>query len=479
MKILLVNPRHSAPQMDEMEPLGICYLSSYLKAAGHECAALHQTYFDPKPVDDIVEKARRDKTDLVGFATYSSNINTALDLCRKIKAETGAKTLLGGPMATAMPELVENPDVDFVIMGEAEKSIATLAKALESGDNRYSEIPGLCRLDEGSVRANPAPPRIEDLDSLPFPDRANLPYEHYFCSGYVDYFRKRRIVTVLTSRGCPFNCEYCATKKIWHNRWHSRSVGNVMEEIEGLFGEFPEMLIGFIDQDININKERAHELYETLVERFNRPGYGIMTSILSLDEKLIKTLDRTGCLSLFLGIESGSKEVLDSIGRRFELDRTLSILKMLNKTDIFIVCAFLVGFPADDHETIKKTRWMIRHTPADFSFVSMINPYPGTDLYHEAIKQGWITPEKYIAGPEKLLEPFMPTYHLTRREVRREFFLTTLTCVAHPGYFLHVAQIAFAHPRRLFLMIQSLISQARLAFRVLRFNLFQSGKNGS
>jgi len=230
-------------------------------------------------------------------------------------------------------------------------------------------------------------------------------------------------------------------------------------------------VLAFMDQDININKTRAMELYETLGRHPGKLDYGIMTSLLCLDEEIIGTLSRTGCSSCFLGIESGSKEVLENVGRTFDLGRTRAILKALDKTNIYMVCAFMVGFPSEDRKAIAETRKLIRTLPMDFSFASLVNPFPGTDLYQLALKEKWITPESYMKPPKKMFYPHIPTYHLTREQVRREFLLCNLACYLRPSFFWHFFRTLLTRPRRTQMMVLSLIGQVELAMRMLAYNI--------
>ncbi len=473
LNILLVNAKPSQPQADELEPLGLCYLSSYLKSKGHSSRVVHHTYFTPVRESDFIAEVQRDAVAMVGFTLYEPNVDATLQLCRALKRGSNALTVLGGPEATALPELALRDEIDFVVYGEGEIPIVALADALDAGRS-LENVPGLIWRDGDKNRTNPPPARIRDIDDLPFPDRNDLPIDRYHLTGLTSPFHRGRVVSMITSRGCPYNCSYCMTKKMWQSKWIPRDPDDVMREFKEVQDTAPFAHMVFTDQDMLIDKKRSLELCRRL--SLLRPKIEWITgiNILHLDAELIVALEHAGCKSLFLGVESSSEKNLEQCNRVFDFHRTAENLHLLRKSNIFTSVAFLVGFPDDDKQSMRHLRRFARNLECDLPLFSLLSPYHGTELRRLACKNGWIDEEDNLRmGRKRLLYPQLPTYHLSRRQVYIQYLITMISVYLSPRFLAWTISGLIFRRKKSRYIYYGLASAFDNALQIVRFNLFK------
>ena len=470
MNILLVNARPSFPQAAELEQLGLGYLASVLEQHHHSCRIWVQPYFGGPDDERILREIEDLSADLVGFSTYYSNTVGTFRLARLVKRRTAARTVLGGPIATAMPGLVRRDDVDFLIRGEGEMALLALVEALSGGADDLTRVPGLVFEDGGRVHAAPLAERIRDLDALPFPKRDVVGSGRWHMPITGNLLPNDRIHCLITSRGCPNACQYCSSERMWQRKWFARSAENVLDELRTLVRDSRKHLVLFLDQDLNVHKRHAMRLFEALAASELNVRWIGQTSVARLDEDLIGAMGRAGCLAIYLGIESGSQDVLGHVDKVHDLDRTSEILRALGRQGIYTICGFLVGTPWDTRETLRQTRRFIKQLPADISYVSYMTPYPGTAVFDLARKQGWIGPDLGLLRPRRIMTPRTRTYELDERELLIEYLRCAVGLYLAPGYWWRGLRTALSYPGRSAMWAVNLASLARYAMQIASYN---------
>ncbi len=240
MRILLLNPpaKNFYGELGiRLMPLGIAYLAAVLQNDGHAVSA-----FDLQVEPEAASTIDFENYDLVGISSDTPRFNAAVNIGQKAR-KSGLPVVFGGYHATFLDEEpLERGAADFVVRGEGEYALSELVQKLEHGDDAFEDISGLTWRVNGNIHRNKITPVIEDLDALPFPSR-NLFPEHRYLHTYND----QKMATVLTSRGCPFDCYFCAASRFAGKRWRTRSLDSIMQELYTLiqqgYGAFISWMI--------------------------------------------------------------------------------------------------------------------------------------------------------------------------------------------------------------------------------------------
>lgn len=371
MRIALIDPRTFSLPEESFPSLGLGYLAAVAAQAGHEVQI-----FDLR-VGDTAGKRRylKEGFDLVGLTTTSFTFSDALRVAREIKAaHPGSRLLFGGPHTTiAGEEVLVEGAVDFAVFGEGEVTFRELLAALETGDeNGLAAIPGLMLPRSGKKAQGPSRPWIEDLDALPLPDFSSLDM-----GAYTKY-------PIITSRGCPFQCVYCCCGPLWGKKWRYRSPESLNHEIRTAVDRYgwAGKPFNILDDTFNLNPERVEAFCDRLIAdkldlQYHVWGFRADRAPMRMLEKL----KASGCLSVSIGVESASPNVLKQMRKGETIDQITETLGNLKKVGIYPMCLFMIGNPGDTLETVKQT---IRYAADNRLYLVTFNmalPYPKTELW--------------------------------------------------------------------------------------------------
>jgi magnesium-protoporphyrin IX monomethyl ester (oxidative) cyclase len=335
-------------------------------------------------------------------------------------------TIMGGAYPTSDPErALGDPNLDFVINGEGEKTIVELLEAIES-KKAYQDIQGISFRKKGGIRINPAPPFIQDLDSLPFPARHLFNFQNYSKSDYAHgSFKKTPLASIITSRGCPFNCAFCFTCKMTGARFRTRSVENIISEIQILKETYHIKELHFEDDNLLFNKKRAEQLFDEMIARkFNlcwTTPNGIAVN--NLDKKILLKMKRSGMYSLIIAAESGNAKVLKHILRKpIKLEKIEEAVRILKQIKVPVQIYWMIGLPGETKEemedTIRLAEKLNTINPSVYSSFSCYTPFKGTRLYDTCMEQKFIDEEKEI-GEFKYCKSVLNTPEFTSAYVTR------------------------------------------------------------
>ncbi len=367
----------------DYEPLGLLYLSSSLRQAGHQVRLAIAADEDPVAI------AREWQPGVVGYSVYTGSQTYYRDLNLRIKeAVPGVVSVFGGPHPTYFPEFIEEPGVDAVCLGEGEGAILDLVDAVEAG-RPLTGIGNWWFKRDGSIERNPLRPLEEDLDRLPFPDR-ELIYEK-------DRFtRESGIKHFITSRGCPYNCTYCfnhALAALYRGkgkRLRQMSVDKVIEEVGWVQKRYPLQFVVFLDDLFIISTEWLRELAARFPQEIGLPFFCNVRANLVTEDK-IALLKQAGCTSVGMGVETGNPRLRNEILKRSLSDEQLiGASRLLRQAGIQLVTTNMLGLPggtlADDFETLA-----LNHAcrPA-YANAFLYQPYPRTELGEYARQHGLV-----------------------------------------------------------------------------------------
>ncbi|MBW1918454.1 MAG: radical SAM protein [Deltaproteobacteria bacterium] len=368
-------------------PLGLCYLAASLKRAGHQPLVLDceaQGY----NVAKILEIVQREKPDLIGITATSPEFYNAVAIAEALKSHLNIPIVLGGVHLTIFRQkvLVDYPCFDFGVIGEGEETIVELLENLPE-PWRYSQIRGLIFRAEGEVIENPLRPLHNHLDNLPFPDRTLLDNRLYFRN--VPRLGHQVTTAFMSSRGCPFNCIYCAVAQIPGGRQiRYRSAPNVADEIEYVVRELNVPHISFNDDVLTMNKARIYELCEEIQRRGLRFTWEGLSRADRVDRKLLQTMKASGFVRISYGIESGNPEILKFTGKNETLEQISEAFRITREAGILARGSLIIGLPYENRRTVEDSfRFINSLYGLDQVVINILQPYPGTKV-REMILRG-------------------------------------------------------------------------------------------
>jgi radical SAM superfamily enzyme YgiQ (UPF0313 family) len=386
--------------------LGLMYLAASVRKAGHSVAIL-DCRKEGMDYDGLAEYVREARPEVVGIKSYTNEAVRIGRMAESIRrAQPGAVIITGGPLPTLDPRgaLSNMEAVDFAFVGEAESSLPLFMDWVKDGRRGAvpEEIHGIAFRNDSGVTARES--RLEeDLDKLPPPAWDLMPPDSYADETFGLFVPAFPTAPLLLSRGCPFQCAYCGARYISGNRMRYRSVENVLEDIDFLQREYGTRTFTFADDCFTTDRERAAAFFEALIRRprkilFTFPN-GVRAG--SLDEELLKLMERAGCRLLGLGIESGSDQTL----ARMKKGQTTSLIRekvdlIRGSTSMLITGSFILGYPGETLADVKQTIKFAVDLPIHHAQICIFIPIPGTPVYDELVEQGTIRPEDW--DPEQL-----------------------------------------------------------------------------
>ena len=371
-------------------PLAALYLSAVLKPAGYRVELIDERIsqdFD----QEIARSIRRERPVMVGISSMTGlQIRGGLKAARAVReTDPSIPIVWGGVHPTLCPDsTLKDALCDFVVLGEGEISLIELADCLRR-DGDPSDIRGIGYKQDGKPRFSPPRPLIEDLDVIPSPDYDLVDMDRYFTTAPSTGQRQLQVVT---SRGCPYDCEFCYNLKFNERRFRYFSAQRTVADIEAVVDRFGVRAI-FIEDDYFFGHPgRVEEICDMLIEKDLKLLIQVPCRIDYLHKRpaeMIDKLYRAGFKELWVGIESGSEKRLKEIMKRNTLDQVREVNQLLAGSDVYVKYGFMAGFPNEDRqETLETVDFMFEllagNSNAGTAPVAVYTPYPGTTLYDKA-----------------------------------------------------------------------------------------------
>jgi len=390
MKIILATPLMKERRADlQYIPLGLAYLSSALKNAGHEVSILDVRA--EKPDDrEIVRRIRGFSPRVLGITSNTCQLREAAALATLVKRDfPGIIIVMGGPHISALPErtLREQPSIDIGVVGEGEATITELCEALSAG-KPLNGIAGLVFRENTNIVTTAPRCLAENIDALAFPDRDAFPIEIY--NRHVIEYKAKPITSIITTRGCPYQCVFCS-KSVFGSKERLRSAGNVIEEMRVLIEEKGYREIHVIDDNFTYDLKRARDICNEIIARGWKAHFSLPNGIRvnNFDDELAALLRKAGFYSLWFGVESGDPEVLKKIKKGITLDQVRKAVPIAKKHGFFTGMYFVIGLPGSSPDSEKMSLDLARELEPDVIGVGIFTPYPGSELWDQAAGFGW------------------------------------------------------------------------------------------
>jgi radical SAM superfamily enzyme YgiQ (UPF0313 family) len=309
LRVCLVSPPYESDVKSVVgvssPPIGLAYLASVLRDE-HDVKVLDANILGYS-LNDVKKGLKEFYPDIVGITSVTPSIYQAYQVAKIAKSiRNDCKVIVGGPHATFLPDqtLRECKYIDIIVRGEGEETIRELIEAFEKGG--WERVKGITFRKGNFIASNEPRPFIKDIDEILFPSWDLLPMDKYqFCG--------QSYASMLTSRGCPFNCSFCASSRLFGGFWRGRSPENVVEEIRILHEKFGIENIEFVDDTFTLDKKRAERICDKIVKEGLDISWGASSRVDTLSSGLVEKMRRAGCWILFLGIESGCQKILDAV----------------------------------------------------------------------------------------------------------------------------------------------------------------------
>jgi len=328
------------------------------------------------------------KPDIVGFTSFTMEIKSVFKCAEIIKSyNKKIFTIVGGPHASTFPQnVLENKNIDFVFISEAENNFPKLLQQLKGIKKTFRNIPNLGFKENGKLVFNKLKLE-ENLDSLSFPDFDLMNFKTY---PKLYLARKHPSIPILTSRGCPFNCTFCTGYKISGKKFRARSPENIIEELKILKQKYKIKEFQIWDDNFTLDKKRAMKFCNLLIkEKLNLIWWcpnGVRME--TLDYKLLKKMKSSGCYAIVLGIESGSLKIQKDMNKNLDFKKLRNVVNMAYKLKLRTQGFFIIGYPTETKSDIIKTIKLAKSLPLDRATFGLFQPLPGSEIFNQLKKQG-------------------------------------------------------------------------------------------
>ena len=383
-------------------PLGIMYLSSYIKKNNPRAnVKLIDSVLSGLDYSGIADAVVEHDTAIAGITCWTFSLLDALNTAKEIKKrKSSVKIVLGGPHVNIYPiETMKNEFVDYVIINDGERAFDALVKAIENNSG-FENVPNLYYRSDGEIKKSGVSCEETDLDSLPFPDRSSADYREY--SSILDNVTP--ITTLITSRGCPFKCSFCLKD---NTGWRARKVESIIEEIKECVNLGIRNFVVF-DETFTANKKRTVEFCNALIGG----GLGVMWNCRSrvdtIDEDTVELLKKAGCTRISFGVESADEKVLKRLNKNIFLEQVRKVFKKAKAVGMSTLADFMLGCPDETPESTKKTVDFARELDPDYVQFTLFTLLPETKLYAEALERGIVKKDvwrEYASNPTVDFKP--------------------------------------------------------------------------
>ncbi|MFQ5722119.1 MAG: B12-binding domain-containing radical SAM protein [Candidatus Aminicenantales bacterium] len=376
-------------------PWGLIYVSSFLVKEGYKVRIIDE--ITHPNWQSLVEEEIKSKPILFGVSSMTGlQIKYGLIFSQFIKKHSNIPVVWGGVHPTILPQqTLANESIDFVIIGEGEETIIELVKALE-GKQSLAEVKGLAFKQDDEIVVNEERPHL-NLDNIP-----DLPYHLIDMNLYIHQrFDRKRVMELITSRGCTFRCRYCYNQSFNKSRWRSSSIEHIFNNLHRVIHDYDVDGIMWLEDNFFLDRKRVKEIAERIIKENIDIKWGAecrVDFIYKFDQGFIDLLKKSGWYSVTLGVESGSNKILKYIKKGITREQALEVHRKLSENGIHQNYFFMMGFPEETEDDILQTMGLIYEIAAKGKYVDSIclssyTPFPGTDLYKECLRQGFKQPQ--------------------------------------------------------------------------------------
>ena len=439
MKVLLINPSINFSKfgkfknlLEPMPCIGIAYIASMLEKQGHDVRVIDDFAYR-FGANGIMNTVRDWHPDVVGLSCLTPSEKQCEDISLAIKSfDTSIKVVWGNIHASYFAnEILNNGYADAIVHGEGEYTMSELVAAYQN--NTVPEhVKGISFRNGKDVIRNANRELLMDLDALPYPAWHLFPVDKYGLLPFADI--DKPILTLLSSRGCPFDCSFCGItyKK---EAYRKRAVAKVVDEFEYLIDRFKVKQIGFVDAIFPLSKQHSNDFCNALINSGinQKVIWTTETRVDIIDYNTASMLKQAGCRRLIFGIESGVEQLLRNVNKNYTLDEVRTGVENAHRAGLETIGLFMLGLPGETPEMSRQTIEFAKSLPLDFAKFAILIPYPGTEIYDGLVKSGkwnrkdWENFSTFNPEPDSLVyypDKMTPVELLTVQKLaNKEFYM--------------------------------------------------------
>lgn len=408
MKVLLIDPPYTifSGFDNRYFPVGLSYIGSVLRGNGYD-VAIYNVDRERQDVGELnlseeyksLEKYREGinndnhfiwnkivavvqdySPDVIGITAMTMKFGSVVksaEICKKVRPD--AKVIVGGPHVTDWPEIcLQSQYIDFCVSGEGEESIVKLLEAIKNSFTDYLEISGVSFKKNGQIVLRKHTPYIRDMDKYPYPGRELLLNQ--------DRYTSEDMGVIMTSRGCPYKCGFCSHPP----KVRYRSLDNVIEEIKYVKEKYGTQQFAIKDDSFTVNRKRTMQFCEMLVKEKIDINWDCTTRVNLIDDELLDIMQKAGCNTIKVGIETGSERILKEVDKGVTFEQMKKAADMLNKHGIFWSAYFMYGLPTETKEDMLKTLGFMKILNPPYAGLGLYAPMPNTYLWNKGLELGLI-----------------------------------------------------------------------------------------
>lgn len=404
MKLFLVMPPiaiskgYYSTNSDFEFPVSLCYIAALMEKNGKKVKV-----FDGRLSQNLEEEFSnlldKNNFDVIGFSTVTPSITSTMRLAALAKQKNPCIiTIIGGAHPTLVgPKVLEQfQDIDIAVFGEGEQTVIELLQNLEE-KKPLEKVCGIAFRKDSKIVQTGKRELIKDLDALPYPAYHMVDLLKYGTNPGL--FFEKPIIAIITSRGCPFDCNFCADTLIWQGKVRFRSAQKVVDEMQLLVKEYGVKEIKFFDDTFTINRKRAVEICNEILKRKLNVIWRCASRVDAVDLELLKLMKKSGCCSISFGLESGSDEILKRMNKRTTTQQGRVAVKLAKQAGLYVNGLFMLNYPGDTIETTEQTIRFSRELDLDYAGFNLVIPHFGTKMYKE-IKDNYRVEPKVWDNPD-------------------------------------------------------------------------------
>ena len=392
MKILLVQPpflKEEIASLTKYAPMGLIAVAGYARQNKNIQVEIYDANAEnsKNQIQETIDYIIKNNPDILGLTSMTANIEHALKICESVKKiYPKTITVIGGVHVTVAPEQVlKNKNVDFIIIGEGEVTFDQFLKKINH-PKTFSQIDGLGYKENKKIIINKRRELIKNLNQLPIPAYDLLKINCYRSP----YGLRTPFISMLRSRGCPFQCIFCGVQNIFGRSYRVQTPERTIQEIDYLINEFKIKEIGFKDSEFILNQENVSRLCDLLIEKKYDLTWSCNARVDCGSLELYQKMKKAGCHTISFGAESGDQNILNTIKKGITVEQIRQAVKNVKQAGIRVSVNFILGNPGDNRKTIEKTIKLAKEINPDYVAFCFSTPFPGTELREMAIKNNWL-----------------------------------------------------------------------------------------